>query len=172
MRYYSFRYSIICYGILGFLMRALQRFSPKSPEPLRWMWHNVRVTHALSCKHIHCASQRNPWQNPLSIPMYLHLSICTRWTPNPSGPYYIQTRDTSGQWQGQRNVGGAWRSDFYGIVKSTPSLTSKLVTLTCIHTSMNQWQCSYPGGKRSKRTSTVIDMFQTKTGCLISFSGM
>ena len=33
--YYSFSYSIICYGILGFLMRMLQSFSPKPPE-LPW----------------------------------------------------------------------------------------------------------------------------------------
>ena len=115
MRYYSFRYSIVCYRILGFLMCKLQCFSPLPPEPLRQMWHFFRGDACNYLQHMrpsHSTSQLNTLRTPISIPMCPYLIIYMRWTPNPSGLYQIWARETSGQWQEQKKAGGRDDSRF------------------------------------------------------------
>ena len=109
MRYYSFRYSIVCYRILVFLMCKLQCFSPLPPDPLRQMWHFFRGDACNYLQHMrpsHNMSQLNTLWTPISILMCPYLIIYTRRTPNISGPYQIQARDTSGYWQAQGHEGG------------------------------------------------------------------
>ena len=140
MRYYSYRCIIVCYRILGFLMHMLQRFFPKTTDPLQRMWHLFQGDTRTSLQH------RRPSHRALQKIrdkiLYLYqrdfISSYVRVKPLI---HQVRTRSEQKICQGSdkdKEMWGAWWSKVYGIAKLFPSLTSNLVTLTQTHTSMNK----------------------------------